>query len=42
MREQYSPQDVERDAQAFWNERQAFRAKEDPAREKFYCLCMFP
>ncbi|HZP13724.1 MAG TPA: leucine--tRNA ligase [Nevskiaceae bacterium] len=42
MREQYSPPDVERDAQAFWDERHAFRAKEDPAREKFYCLCMFP
>ena len=42
MREQYSPVDVERDAQAFWDERHVFRAKEDASREKFYCLCMFP
>src|SRR5262249_44379297 len=42
MREQYSPHDVEREAQVFWDAREVFRAKEDPAREKFYCLCMFP
>ena len=37
MREQYSPHDVERDAQAFWQEQRSFRVSEDPKREKFYC-----
>ncbi len=42
MQEQYSPPDVERAAQAYWNEQQSFRAVEDPSRKKFYCLSMFP
>jgi leucyl-tRNA synthetase len=42
MQDQYSPQDVEQSAQAFWEQRQSFRAVEDPKREKFYCLSMFP
>ena len=40
--EQYHPETVEREARAFWEARGSFRAVEDPAREKFYCLSMFP
>jgi len=42
MQQDYSPRHVESDAQAYWSEHQVFRAVEDPAREKFYCLSMFP
>ena len=42
MKEQYHPEEVEREAQAWWDEHQTFRAVEDPAREKYYCLSMFP
>ncbi|MGI9342619.1 MAG: leucine--tRNA ligase [Gammaproteobacteria bacterium] len=38
----YNPEQIETAAQAAWAESKAFRAVEDPAREKFYCLCMFP
>ncbi|MDH3451225.1 MAG: leucine--tRNA ligase, partial [Gammaproteobacteria bacterium] len=38
----YSPQRIESDAQAYWQAAQTFRVTEDPSREKFYCLCMFP
>ncbi len=42
MRPEYDPQSIEAEAQAFWEEAQSFRAVEDPSREKFYCLSMFP
>jgi len=42
MREQYQPKDIERAAQSFWEAKGSFRAIEDPARQKFYCLSMFP
>ncbi|MEM7406192.1 MAG: leucine--tRNA ligase [Pseudomonadota bacterium] len=42
MDEQYDPQRVEREAQEFWNATDAFKVTEDPSREKFYCLSMFP
>ncbi len=42
MQENYQPADVERTAQAYWQQHESFRAVEDAAREKFYCLCMFP
>jgi leucyl-tRNA synthetase len=38
----YEPRSIEREAQAFWAERQSFRSVEDPAKPKFYCLSMFP
>ena len=38
----YNPQEVEAEAQHWWVEQGTFRAQEDPAREKFYCLSMFP
>jgi leucyl-tRNA synthetase len=42
MDEHYSPAQVEKDAQAYWDTHQSFKAVEDPKREKFYCLSMFP
>ncbi len=38
----YEPKVVEQAAQSWWAEAGSFRAVEDPQREKFYCLCMFP
>ncbi|HET9701280.1 MAG TPA: leucine--tRNA ligase, partial [Burkholderiales bacterium] len=42
MQQQYRPAEVENLAQEFWDRSGAFRAAEDPARDKFYCLSMFP
>jgi leucyl-tRNA synthetase len=38
----YDPQILEAEAQQFWAEQQVFEVTEDPARESYYCLCMFP
>ena len=38
----YNHEEIEQEAQAFWVEHGTFKATEDPGREKFYCLCMFP
>jgi len=42
MQQKYNPQAIERDAQQFWNETQAFRAVEGGSKPKYYCLSMFP
>ncbi len=42
MEEHYHPETVEAEAQKFWEEQRTFAAIEDPSREKFYCLSMFP
>ncbi|HZT62498.1 MAG TPA: leucine--tRNA ligase, partial [Burkholderiales bacterium] len=42
MLPQYDPEKVEREAREHWERTGAFRAVEDPARPKFYCLSMFP
>jgi leucyl-tRNA synthetase len=42
MHSRYDPAAVEAEAQQRWEQARAFRAKEDPARPKFYCLSMFP
>ena len=42
MEEQYHANQIEQAVQASWAEDNTFAAKEDPAREKFYCLSMFP
>ncbi|ALO46796.1 leucine--tRNA ligase [Pseudohongiella spirulinae] len=39
---QYQPAQVEQTAQQYWEEQQSFRVTEDPDKEKFYCLSMFP
>ena len=38
----YHPQKIEPEVQAAWEKNRAFKATEDPDREKFYCLSMFP
>ena len=38
----YNPKLVEIEAQAYWNAHSSFKATEDPDKEKFYCLSMFP
>ncbi len=38
----YKHASVEQAAQQYWADAECFRATEDPAREKFYCLSMFP
>jgi leucyl-tRNA synthetase len=40
--QQYLPQEVESSAQSYWQQHDSFRATEDPNKEKFYCLAMFP
>ena len=42
MDEIYQPGRVEAAARAYWDEQQTFRVTEDPDREKYYCLSMFP
>ena len=42
MDQQYHPEKIEALTQRYWEEHDAFRAVEDPTREKFYCLSMFP
>ena len=38
----FNPTEVEAEAQAYWRDNRSFVATEDPGREKFYCLAMFP
>ena len=38
----YNPQEVEQHAQKLWDEHQSFVVKPDDAKEKYYCLSMFP
>ncbi|MEM7082886.1 MAG: leucine--tRNA ligase [Pseudomonadota bacterium] len=42
MKEHYEPAGIESDAQAFWDQIEAFKVVEDDSREKYYCLSMFP
>lgn len=42
MDTQYNPQKIEEEAQAYWHKEQTFQVTEDPLKEKFYCLSMFP
>lgn len=39
---QYDPEKVEQTAQAYWEDHNSFAVTEDPSKEKFYCLSMFP
>ncbi|RUR09595.1 leucine--tRNA ligase [Legionella sp. km772] len=38
----YKPQEVEEQAQQYWQKKQSFNVAEDLNKEKFYCLSMFP
>ncbi|MDZ4263244.1 MAG: leucine--tRNA ligase [Pseudomonadota bacterium] len=46
MDQQYTPAQVEQDAQAYWDKNQSFKAVDDTdnvtGKEKYYCLSMFP
>ncbi|TQV68246.1 leucine--tRNA ligase [Exilibacterium tricleocarpae] len=42
MEEHYHPDRIETEAQTYWAQNRSFEVSEDPAREKFYCLSMFP
>ncbi|BCU06372.1 leucine--tRNA ligase [Allochromatium tepidum] len=42
MQTDYDPRAIEAAAQGYWEEHRSFKAVEDPSREKFYCLSMFP
>jgi len=42
MNEQYQPQTIEPQVQQYWQDNNSFACNEDPEKEKFYCLSMFP
>ncbi len=42
MQESYDAAEIEAEAQAHWEESRIFEVTEDPEREKYYCLSMFP
>ena len=42
MDQQYDPNKLETQAQQFWAESGSFEVNEDPDRESYYCLSMFP
>lgn len=42
MDSQYTPSELEQSVQQFWNDNKSFEVTEDPNKEKFYCLSMFP
>jgi leucyl-tRNA synthetase len=42
MRDRYEPAEIESAAQKDWDAAGTFVVREDEARPKYYCLCMFP
>ena len=42
MTETYDPQLVEKAAREYWQRERTFEVAEEPGRDKFYCLTMFP
>ena len=42
MDAQYRPDQVEREAQQHWEDSRSFKVTEQPGKETFYCLSMFP
>ena len=38
----YKPDAIEQEAQQYWADARSFEVDEDPNKEKFYCLTMFP
>lgn len=42
MQEHYQPSLIESESQQQWASQDVFKVTEDPTREKFYCLSMFP
>ncbi len=39
---QYNPKEIEQQVQQYWEDNQSFKAVEQPEKESFYCLSMFP
>ncbi len=42
MKERYHPEEIEAKWQRYWEQKQLFRAEEDPTKEKYYLLEMYP
>ena len=42
MDAQYRPDQIEAQAQQYWEDNQSFKVTEEAGKEKFYCLSMFP
>ncbi|PTR15714.1 leucyl-tRNA synthetase [Nitrosospira sp. Nsp2] len=42
MQEKYHPEEIESEAQQYWEKTAAFKADETLAKQKYYCLSMFP
>ena len=42
MQEKYHPQEIEKNAQHYWEKTAAFKAIETSDKPKYYCLSMFP
>lgn len=42
MQEQYNHKTLEPEVQQFWEQDRTFEVTEDPEKEKYYCLSMFP
>jgi len=42
MNTPYHPETVEKNARDYWEASRCFEVAEDPGKEKFYCLTMFP
>jgi len=38
----YNPAEIEAETQEYWEKNQTFKVVEDPQKEKYYCLAMFP
>lgn len=42
MQEHYTPKDIEKNAQQYWEDQQSFVVDVDTSKDKYYCLAMFP
>jgi len=42
LSEEYHPNQIESQVQQFWEQNHIFKTQEDPDKEPFYCLSMFP
>ena len=42
MHEQYQPREIEAAAQSHWEAQKSFEVSEQPGKDTFYCLSMFP
>ena len=42
MESEYKPEQIELQIQKYWEDNNVFKAVEDPNKQKYYCLSMFP